>query len=190
MFSPSGATSLISRLKSQLANSVPASEIGLLKQKHVEELKGLQTQAAKAQELETELAKVWEVDSKLRLESDQQLAKEQEILAAKYDAEVYELRTSLGIDIRNRDAKISELETLRRLDDKKHEAELGVWRAQYRKLHSGLQELEHALQGALPSPLLRFCSFTPLPLSFVALAEAFPNSDEAAAVADTSQTYL
>jgi hypothetical protein len=37
---------------------VPASEIGFLKQKHVEELKGLQAQAAKAQELETELAKV------------------------------------------------------------------------------------------------------------------------------------
>jgi hypothetical protein len=49
---------------------VPASEIGLLKQKHAEELKGLQARAAKAQELETELAKVQEVESKLRLEFD------------------------------------------------------------------------------------------------------------------------
>jgi hypothetical protein len=51
------AASLISRLESQLANSVPASEIGLLKQKHAEELRGLQTQADRAQKLETELAK-------------------------------------------------------------------------------------------------------------------------------------
>jgi hypothetical protein len=54
----SGAASLISSLESQLANSVPASEIGLLKKKHAEELKGLQTQAARAQELEMELIKV------------------------------------------------------------------------------------------------------------------------------------
>jgi hypothetical protein len=127
------------------------------------------------------------VESKLRLEFDQWLAKEKEVLAAKYDAEVNELRTSLGIDIGNRDAKISELETLRRLDDEKHEAELGVWRARDRKLHSGLQWLEHALQGALPSPLLCFRSFTPLPLSLVALAEAFPDSDEA--VAATVEKY-
>jgi hypothetical protein len=37
---------------------VLASEIGLLRQKHAEELKGLQTQVASTQELETELAKV------------------------------------------------------------------------------------------------------------------------------------
>jgi hypothetical protein len=69
-FSSLGAASLISRLESQLADSVPASEIGLLKKKHVEELKGLQTQAARAQELETELVKVREVESKLWLEFD------------------------------------------------------------------------------------------------------------------------
>jgi hypothetical protein len=51
---------------SQLANSVVASEIGLLKQKDAEELKGLQAQASKAQELETELSKVQGVESKLR----------------------------------------------------------------------------------------------------------------------------
>jgi hypothetical protein len=57
------------------------------------------------------------------------LTKEKEILAVKYNAEVDKLHTSLGIDIENRDAKISELVALRGLDDKKHEAELGVWRA-------------------------------------------------------------
>jgi hypothetical protein len=36
-----GATSLISSLESKLANSVLASKIVLLKQKHAEELKGL-----------------------------------------------------------------------------------------------------------------------------------------------------
>jgi hypothetical protein len=56
-FSSSGAASLICSLESQLANSVLASEIGLLKQKHAEELRGLQTQADRAQKLETELAK-------------------------------------------------------------------------------------------------------------------------------------
>jgi hypothetical protein len=40
------------------------------------------------------------------------LIKEREILAAKYEIELDELRTSLGIDIENRDAKISELVTL------------------------------------------------------------------------------
>jgi hypothetical protein len=111
------------------------------------------------------------------------LAKEWEILAAKYDAEVDELHTSLGVDVENRDAKIGELETLRRLDDEKHEAELSVWRARDRKLHAGLQGLEDALHGAFPSPLLCFRSFMLLPLSLVALAEAFPDSDKAAAAA-------
>jgi ribosomal protein L1 len=69
------------------------------------------------------------VESKLQLEFDQRLAKEKEILAAKYDAKVDELHISLGIDIENRDAKISELVTLRGLDDEKHEAKLSVWRA-------------------------------------------------------------
>jgi hypothetical protein len=173
---------------------VSASEIGLLKHKHAKELQGLQAQAARAQELETELVKAQEVESKLWLEFDQQLAEEREILAAKYEVEVDELRTSLGIDVENRDAKIGELETLRRLDDKKHEAELSVWRARDRKLHAGLQGLEHALHGAFPSPLLCFRSFTQFPLSLVALAEAFPDSDKAAAATveayDTSLKYL
>jgi hypothetical protein len=162
---------------------VPASKIGLLKQKHAEELKGLQTQAARALELETELAKVQEAESKLRLGFDQRLTKEKEILVAKYDAEVDELRTSQGVEIKNRDAKIRELVTLWGLDDEKHEAEFSVWHARDRKLHAGLQGLEHALRGAFPSLLLRFRSFMPLPLLFAVLAEAFPDSDKAAAAA-------
>jgi hypothetical protein len=180
-FSFSGVASLISRLESQLANSVPDGEIGLLKQKHAEELKGLQTQAARAQELETKLAKGQEVESKLQLEFDQRWAKEKEVLAAKYEAEVDELRTSLGIDIESRDAKISELVILRGLDDKKHEAKLSVWRARDHKLHAGLQGLEDALHGAFPSLLLCFCSFMLLPRSLVSLAEACPDSNKAAA---------
>jgi hypothetical protein len=43
----SGAASLISSLESQLANSVPANDVDLLKQKNAEELEGLRTQAAR-----------------------------------------------------------------------------------------------------------------------------------------------
>jgi hypothetical protein len=118
------------------------------------------------------------VESKLQLKFDQRWAKEKEVLAAKYEAEVDELHTSLGIDIESRDAKIRELVTLRGLDNEKHEAELIVWHVQDRKLHAGLQGLEDALCGAFPSSLLRFRSFTLLPLLLVALEEAFPNFDK------------
>jgi hypothetical protein len=133
--------------------------------------------------LETELAKAQEVESKLWLEFDQRLAKERGILAVKYGGEVDELRASLGTNVDSRDAKISELETLRSLDDEKHEAELGLWCMRDRKLRSGLRGLEDALHGAFPSSLLRSRSFTLFPLSLVALAEAFPDSDGAAAAA-------
>jgi hypothetical protein len=166
-----------------LANSVPANEMGLLKQKHVEELKGLQSQAARAQELEMKLAKVQEAESKLRLEFDQRLIKEREILAAKYETEVDELRTSLGIDIENHGAKISELVTLQGIDAEKHEAELSVWRAWDRKLHAGFQGLEDALHDAFPPLNPRFRSFASLPFLLVALADAFPDSDKAIAAA-------
>jgi hypothetical protein len=43
--------------------------------------------------------------------------------------------------------------------------------------------LEDALHGTLPSPLPSFRSFRPFPHSLVALAEAFPYSDGAAAAA-------
>jgi hypothetical protein len=130
-----------------------------------------------------ELAKAQEVESKMRLKFDQWLPEEREILATKYEDEVDELRTSLGVDVVNRDAKIGELETLQRLDDEKHEAELSIWRVQDRKLHSGLQGLEEALHGVFPSPLLYFCSFTLPPLSLAAPVEAFPDSDKVAEAA-------
>jgi hypothetical protein len=63
-------------LESRLANSVSADAVELLKQKHAEELQGLRSQAARAQELEMELTKAREAESKLRLEFDHQLAKE------------------------------------------------------------------------------------------------------------------
>jgi hypothetical protein len=162
---------------------VSADAVELLKEKHAEELQGLQSQAAKAQELEVELTKLWEAESKLRLEFDQQLAREREILSAKYGSEVDELRTSLNAKVKDRDAKIDELESLRKLDGEQHDQELGGWRARDRKLQSGLLGLEDALHGTLPSPLPSFRSFRPFPHSLVALAEAFPGSDRAAAAA-------
>jgi hypothetical protein len=89
-----------------------ADAIELLKQKHAEELQGLQSQAARAQELEAEPTKAQEAESKLQLEFDQRLAKEWEILTAKYESEVDELRASLGAKVKSRDAKIDELESL------------------------------------------------------------------------------
>jgi hypothetical protein len=89
----------------------------------------LQSHAAQAQELEAELTKAHEAESKLRLEFDQQLAREREILSAKYESEVDELRTSLDAKIENHDAKIVELESLRKLDGEQHDQELSVWHA-------------------------------------------------------------
>jgi hypothetical protein len=65
-----------------------ADAVELLKQEHAEELQGLRAQAAQAQELEMELTKTREAESTLRLEFDRQLAKEREILSAKYDNKV------------------------------------------------------------------------------------------------------
>jgi hypothetical protein len=89
-----------------------ADAVELLKQKHAEELQGLRAQAARAQELEAELAKTREAESSLRLEFDRQLAKEQEILSAKYDSKVDELRASLESRVESRDVKINELKIL------------------------------------------------------------------------------
>jgi hypothetical protein len=134
--------------------------------------------------LETELAKARpEVELELQREFHQRLAKEQEILAAKYEGEVDELCTSLGVKVESRDAKIDELETLRRLDDEKHKAELSLWGVQDRKHHAGLQGLEDALRGMFPSSLPDIRSFALFPRLLVALAEAFPASDEVAAAA-------
>jgi hypothetical protein len=122
----SGAASLISSLESRLANSMLADAVELLKQKHAEELQGLQSQAARAQELEAELTKARVAESKLRLEFDQQLAKKREILTTKYESEVDELHTSLEAKVKSRDAKIDELESLRKLDGEKHDSELSL----------------------------------------------------------------
>jgi hypothetical protein len=59
-----------------LANTVSADTVESLKQKHAEELQGLRAQAAWAQELETELAKVQGAESSLRLEFDHRRAEE------------------------------------------------------------------------------------------------------------------
>jgi hypothetical protein len=133
--------------------------------------------------LETDLAKAQEAESKLRLEFDQRLTKEKETLAAKYETEVDELRTSQGVEIEKRDAEIQKLAALRELDHDKHAAKLSIWRARDRKLHAGLQGLEHALHGAFPPPFLHFHSFAPFAPSFVALAEAFSDSDRDAVAA-------
>jgi hypothetical protein len=133
--------------------------------------------------LEAELTKAREAESKLRLEFDQQLAKEREILSVKYGSEVDELRTSLDAKIKSRNAKIDELESLRKIDGKQHNKELSLWCARDRKLHSGLLGLEDSLHGMLPSPFLRFRSFRPFPYFLVALAGAFLDSDEAAMAA-------
>jgi hypothetical protein len=114
-----------------------ADAVELLKQEHAEELQGLRAQAARAQELETELAKTREAESTLRLEFHRQLAKEREILSAKYDSEVDELRASLESKVESCDAKISKLESLRERDSKQHDTDLSAWRAWDHKLHSG-----------------------------------------------------
>jgi hypothetical protein len=111
-----------------------ADAVELLKQKHAEELQSLRAQAVRAQELEIELTKAREAESSLRLEFDRQLAKEQEILSAKYDSEVDKLRASLGSKVESHDAKINELKTLQKLDSERHDKEIGVWRARDRKL--------------------------------------------------------
>jgi hypothetical protein len=133
--------------------------------------------------LETELTKTREAESSLRLEFDRQLAKEQEILSAKYDSEVDELRASLESRVESRDVKINELEILRKLDSEQHDRELGVWRARDRKLQSGLLGLEHTLDGTFPSLFPSLRSFRSSPHSLIALAETFPDSDGAAAAA-------
>jgi hypothetical protein len=103
-----------------------ADAVELLKQKHAEELQGLQVQAARAQELETELAKAREAESLLRLEFDRWLAEHKRILSAEFDSKVEELRATLGSEAERRGAQIDELETLRRLDSEWHDTTIGI----------------------------------------------------------------
>jgi hypothetical protein len=162
---------------------VSADAVESLKQKHAEELQDLRAQAAQAQELEAELAKVRGAESSLWLEFDRQLVEEKRILSAKYNSEVNELCATLENKIESRDAQINELGTLRKLDSERHDKEISVWRARDRKVHSGLLGLEEALRGILSLLLLSSCSFTPPPHSLVFPAGAFPDSNEAAAAA-------
>jgi hypothetical protein len=177
------SASLIASLESQLANSMSADAVELLKHRHAEELQGLQAQAARAQEMETDLAKAREAESLLQLEFDRRLAKEKRILSAEFDSKVKELRTTLESEAKRRGAQIDELETLWRLDSERHDMEISMWRARDRKVQSGLLGLEEALRGILSFPLLSSCPFAPSPHSLIAFAGAFPDSDEAATAA-------
>jgi hypothetical protein len=133
--------------------------------------------------LETELAKAREAESSLRLEFDRQLAEEKRILSAEYDGKVNELRATLGSEVESRGAQIDELETLRRLDSERYDKKIGIWRARDRKVQSGLLGLEETLRGILPFLFLSSCPFMPPPHSLIALAGAFPDSNETAAAA-------
>jgi hypothetical protein len=166
-----------------LADSVSAAAVESLKREHAEELQGLQTQAARAQELEADLAKAREAESSLQLEFDRRLAEEKRILSAEFDGKVRELHATLGSEVENRDAQIAELQTLRGLDSERFEKEIGVWRARDRKVQSGLLGLEEALRGMFPVLLLGSCPFLPSSHPLTALAGAFPDSDESAAAA-------
>jgi hypothetical protein len=177
------SASLIASLESQLANSMSADVVGLLKRKHTEELQGLQAQATRAQEIETDLAKAREAESLLQLEFDRRLAEEKRILSAEFDSKVKELRATLESKAERRGAQIDELETLRRLDSERHDTEIGIWRARDRKVQSGLLGLEEALRGILSFPLLSSCPFAPPSYSLITFAGAFPDSDEAATAA-------
>jgi hypothetical protein len=183
IFPFSDAASLISSLESQLANSVSADVVELLKQEHAAELQGLRAQAARAQGLETELMKTREAESSLRLEFDRRLTEEREILSTKYNSEVDGLGASLGSKVENRDTKISELETLQAFDSKQHDDDLSAWRAWDRKLHSGLLGVEETLRGRLLLPLPSLCFFKLFSHFLAALTGAFPDSGEAATVA-------
>jgi hypothetical protein len=165
------SASLIASLESQLANSMPADVVESLKRKHAEELQGLQVQAARAQELGTELAKAREAELSLQLEFDHRLAEEKRTLSAEFDSKVKELHASLGSEVENRGAQIDELETLRRLDSERYDKEISVWRARDRKIQSGLLGLEEALRGIFSFLLLSSCLFMPSPHSLIAPQE-------------------
>jgi hypothetical protein len=108
------------------------------------------------------------MESSLQLEFDRQLAEEKQILSAKYNSEVNELRMTLESEVESRNAQIDELETLWKLDHECHDKEIGVWRARDRRVQSGLLGLEEALRGMFSLPLLNSCSITPPPHSLIA----------------------
>jgi hypothetical protein len=71
--------------------------------------------------------KAREAESSLQLEFDRRLTEEREILSAKHNREVDELRASLESKVKNRDAKISKLETLWAFDSKQCDNDLSAW---------------------------------------------------------------
>jgi hypothetical protein len=111
------------------------------------------------------------------------LAKEKRILSAEFDSKANELRATLGREVESRGAKIDELETLWRLDSERHDTEIGIWRSRDCKVQSGLLGLEEALRGTLPFLLLSSFPFMLPPDSLIALAGAFPDSNETTTVA-------
>jgi hypothetical protein len=60
---------------------------------------------------------------------------------------VNELRATLGSEVESRSTQIDELETLWRLDNERHDKEIGISRARDHKVQSGLLGLEEALHG-------------------------------------------
>jgi hypothetical protein len=128
-----------------------ADVVESLKQEHAKELQDLRAQAARAQELGTELTKVRCAESSLRLEFDRQLAEEKRILSAKYDSEVNEVRTTLDSKIESHDTQINELGILRKLDGERHDKEIGVWRARDRKVQSGCRGWKRLFVVCFPS---------------------------------------
>jgi hypothetical protein len=168
------SASLIASLESQLANSMSADAVELLKRRHAEELQDLQAQAARAQVMETDLAKAREAESLLQLEFGRRLAEDKRILSAEFDSKVKELCATLGSEAERRGAQIDELETLRRLDSERHNTEIGIWRARDRKVQSGLLGLEEALRGILSFPLLWLLPFRATSSLSDCLRRSFP----------------
>jgi hypothetical protein len=126
------------------------------------------------------------VELTLRQEFERWLDEDKKVLMAKYDAEVDELRAAQDAENKKRDAKVQELVDHRESDFEKYDAELGVWRARDRKIHTGLQGMEDALHGSSLLPLRCFRSIALLPFLLATLAGAFPNS-AAAAVATAEE---
>jgi hypothetical protein len=92
----------------------------------VAQVKDLRSQAVKVPGLEVELAKVKDAESTLRLEFEQRLAKEKEVLWAKYNTEVGELCVEQEATNKKHDAELREEMDLWEADNMKNQGELGV----------------------------------------------------------------
>jgi hypothetical protein len=126
---------------------VPASEVERLRLEHEGQLKALQAQAGRVSDLEIELARLKDAESKLHLDFEQRLAKEREDLSAKYDAEVEELRTEQETKNRECDVELLKVMNAQEEDSAKYHKELGVRQGRDHRIHSSLCELDEALIG-------------------------------------------